>query len=124
MPSGASDWLSAVEFPSPDSLTQMLYQRAGNLVRTGSRLHTAVNAFQTGYSLSDVHSFYEPADSLQISVAAAGKTDIMEFTVYNIKINFPGTDAACFVCSIVPEMRKLIKRILPVGKMKKVMQDA
>ena len=69
-------------------------QDAGELVGAGGPAGLAVHAVEGAGGLRGVHPFEQPADRLEIAVAAADVTDVVQPSVDDVEIDLLGTDEA------------------------------
>ena len=62
------------------------------LVRATGAAALAVDAFEAGDNIGLIHSFYESADALKITVAAAGVSDAFEDVPFKFNVYLAGAD--------------------------------
>ena len=74
-----------------------LSYRSRELVGAGCRLSSAGVAAQLALDLVNGHAVHQLWDSLKVSVAAAQKANIAHHVAVQIKLNFHGANASCFV---------------------------
>ena len=68
-------------------------QGLSQLIGAGGGLHAALDAFDAGDDILNIHAFYQSGDALQIAVAAADKLHILNLVVLDIKENALGAGA-------------------------------
>lgn len=69
-------------------LGQSFLQRVGHLVRTGRGLGSAVDTLHAPDGLLGVHAHHQPADALEVAVAAALHIDALDHAVLQLHSHF------------------------------------
>jgi len=57
------------------------------LIRAGSGLHAALDAFYTGDGFVNIHAFCQCRDTFQIAIAATDELNVLDLVILNIKID-------------------------------------
>ena len=71
----------------------ILLQRLCQLIRAGSWAEAALDAFDAGDCLVDIHAFDQAGNALGVAGAAAGKTNVFYDAVFKGKVDLSGTYA-------------------------------
>ena len=93
---GQKALLPAVLTVGRDSLL-IFFQCQGELVRTGSRLEAATGSLQAPDHFTDIHPLHQSGDTLRVAGTAANILQIGKLVILDIKVDFSGTDIACFI---------------------------
>mgnify|MGYP000044314936 len=76
----------------------ILLQRLCQLIRAGSWAEAALDAFDAGDCLVNIHAIDQAGNALCVAGAAADELHILYFIIFYFKINLTGTDSLCLVC--------------------------
>ena len=77
----------------------ILLQRLCQLIRAGSWAEAALDAFDAGDCLVNIHAIDQAGNALCVAGAAADELNILYFIIFYFKIDLTGTDSLCLVCN-------------------------
>ena len=83
----------------------ILLQRLCQLIRAGSWAEAALDAFDAGDCLVNIHTIDQAGNALCVAGAAADKFQVVNITVHQIKGDFLRANALrrpCAICAIGP----------------------
>jgi hypothetical protein len=70
---------------------------ASELIRTGCRLAVTADTLQTRNYVFNLHPFNQATNTLEVAIAAPGKSNILNNSVFDVEVNQSGAGALCAI---------------------------